>query len=221
MPSFRVVAAAVASACALAPVTAIAHDGDPNYRSTITSVRPAVPDGVSLRVLNYDDSLEVTNRSPETVVMEGYDGEPYVRIEPDGTVAVNRNSSAAYINDERDGSGSIPPNATRDAAPDWRAVDGSGRYVFHDHRIHYMGEGRPPAVEDPGVRTKAYDWEVPFRVGSTPAVIEGELLWVPTPGGGSPILAFAGFGLLALVGGAGAVVVRRRRRGASVGREAW
>lgn len=213
MSRTRILAAAALSALMLVPASAVAHQGNPNYRSTITSVQPAVP-GVTLEILNYDDSLELTNRSKQTVVMEGYDGEPYIRIQPDGNVAINQNSAAAYINDERDGSGTIPPNVNRKAAPDWKTIDEAGRYVWHDHRIHYMGTGRPPAVKDPAVRTKAFDWKVPFRIGSTPAAINGELFWVPEDqGGGASVAAFAGLGLLALAGLGAAVVVRRRRRG--------
>ena len=209
MPRTRILAVTALSALALAPATAAAHQGNPNYRSTILSVTPKVP-GVSLEVVNYDDSFELTNRSEQTIVMEGYDGEAYLRFKPDGTVEVNENSEAGYINDERDGSGAVPPNATRDAAPDWKLVDKTGRYVWHDHRIHYMGKGLPPSIKDQSKKQKVYDWEVPFRIGTQPAMVKGELTWVGKAGGGASPLAFGALGLL-LLAGVGAVVVRRRR----------
>ncbi len=218
----------VLSACALLPTSALAHEGNPNYRSVIDAVEPRIP-GVELQILNYDDSFELTNRSQQTIVMQGYDGEDYLRFEPDGTVEVNRNSAALYINDERDGSGTVPPNAKRSAAPDWKVIDKTGRYVWHDHRIHYMGTGRPPAIKDPTVKAKAYDWKVPFKVGDRAAVVRGSLFWVPEDrAGGASVGAFVGLGVLALVGAGAAIVVRRRRRGqdpggpaAAAATEAW
>ncbi len=208
----RPLVAFAACALALVPSVASAHEGNPNYRSIVTGVSPAVP-GVSVEVLNLDDSLRLVNRSPETVVVEGYSSEPYIRIKPDGTVELNRNSPATYLNDERDGSGTVPSNASKDAVPDWQPVDKTGRFQWHDHRIHYMGEGRPPAVREATVRTKAYDWRVPFRVGEAPAAIDGSLFWVPADdGGGVSPVAFAALGLLALGGAGAAVTVRRRRR---------
>ena len=52
-----------------------------------------------------------------------------------------------------------------------------------------MGEGRPPQVTDPDVRTKVFDWAVPMRVGDRPGAITGTLTWTPTPGGGVPTAA--------------------------------
>lgn len=222
MPRTRILAA-IALALAIVPASATAHQGNPNYRSIVERVTPKIP-GVSLQVVNLDDSLELTNRSNQTVVMEGYTKEPYIRIKPDGTVEVNQNSPAAYLNDERDGSGTVPPNASKDATPDWKLIDKTGRFTWHDHRIHYMGTGRPPAVKDPKVKTKAYDWKVPFEIGTTPAVIDGSLFWVPKDdGGGASVAAFGALGLLALLGAGAGVVVRRRRRedAGAPAAEAW
>ena len=84
-----------------APV-ALAHQGSPNFLSQINSVTPA-DDGIAVDVLSRDDRLLLRNNSGKTVVIEGYTGEPYARIDADGTVSVNKNSKAYYINEERDG----------------------------------------------------------------------------------------------------------------------
>ena len=48
----------------LAASPAAAHQGNPNYRSVVDSITPAVK-GVTLHVLNYDDRFELTNHSGE------------------------------------------------------------------------------------------------------------------------------------------------------------
>src|SRR3954469_5991867 len=93
----RIVAALTALlALALAP-SALAHQGNPNYRSVIDRVSPKVP-GLRLQVLNLADRLELQNTPGSAVVLQGYQGEPYARLLADGTVEVNRNSPAFYLN---------------------------------------------------------------------------------------------------------------------------
>jgi hypothetical protein len=216
----RLLAFALA-ACVLPCATASAHEGNPNYRSDVHGLAPAVP-GVTLSVLNRDDRLQIVNRSDRTIVLEGYSGDPYARLQPDGTVQVNRNSAATYLNAERDGIVPVPPNAQRDLPPDWQTVSRTHRFEWHDHRMHWMGQGTPPAVKDASKLTKVDDWVVPVRVDGAPARITGTLWWTPPPGGGPPVGAIAGLAAIVVVGLGAVVVVRRRRRlpSETVG-EAW
>lgn len=209
----RVFRAAAVAALLLAAANpaADAHQGDPSYRSIPSGVTPAVA-GVQVEAVNYDDALQLTNRSARTVVIEGYDGEPYARLLPDGTVQVNRRSPAAYLNDERYGGSPVPASASAEAEPQWRTVDRTGRLIWHDHRMHWMGSGRPPAVKDPAVRTKVFDYRIPLRVDGRPATVAGTLFWVGEPGGGMPGWAIAALLALAAAAFALVVIVRRRRR---------
>ncbi len=205
--------APLAAAVALLAATpvALAHQGSPNFLSTITQVTPAA-DGVSVSVLNRDDRLLLHNTSGSTVVIEGYSGEPYARIDGKGAVAVNTDSEAYYINEERDGQVDVPPGIDSKGEPTWKVISHSGRFEWHDHRMHWMSKGDPEAVKDKSVRTKVFDWKVPLEVDDRRGAIAGTLFWTPVPSSGLPvtaILVFAGFAIVLCVV---VIVVRRRRR---------
>jgi hypothetical protein len=222
----RRVAALLALATALvAAPAALAHDGNPNFLSEVSRITPAA-DGVTVEVLNRDDRLLLHNTSDRDVLILGYDDEPYARVLADGTVEVNTDSEAYYLNDDRFANVDVPAGVDGKGAPAWKAVGGNGRFEWHDHRAHYMAQGRPPQVEDPGVETKVFDWTVPIEVGGERGDIAGTLHWTPLPGGGPPIGAIvAGAGILIAL--CVAVAVVRHRRRASGGRapgteaEAW
>jgi hypothetical protein len=71
-----------------------------NLDSRITA-EPDLP-GVSWKVYTGGLLVEVVNDSDEVLVVEGYEGEPYLRIGPEG-VERNRRSPASYLNDDRIG----------------------------------------------------------------------------------------------------------------------
>jgi len=230
MSRLRAVAAGVALLALLAVPTAQAHQGNPNYRSVIDGIVPNTP-GVKLQVLNFDDRLQLDNRSGKTITVQGYQREPYARLLADGTVEVNRNSPAYYLNNDRTSTGTVPPNAKPGAAPDWKIVDRTGSFQWHDHRIHWMSSIMPKQVTDKSKRTKVFDWKVPMQVGATKTNVTGTLFWQPKPGGGIPAAALIGLVALAVLGLGAVVVVRRRRgelggpdesrEGAHAGTEAW
>jgi hypothetical protein len=214
-------AALAAVALVVVAPTATAHQGNPNFRSETRGLTPAVR-GIDVSVVNYDDSLELTNRSSETVVVVGYRKEPFLRIAADGTVEVNKRSPSYYLNDDRYAEGvSVPASADPKAPPQWQRVDKTGRYTWHDHRIHWMAHTVPPQVKDEDKRTKVFDWKVPVRVGDRSAAIGGSLIWVGKPGGGFPLVAGISLAAAVLGGLVLVVVVRRRRAGPRPAREAW
>jgi hypothetical protein len=202
---------------------ASAHKGNPNFISDPESIQPNAA-GLTVDVLNRDDRLEIHNRSGRTVVVKGYGGEPYLRILGDGTVEVNQNSPATYLNTERFGGAEVPKGVSEKAPPRWKKVDKTGTYDWHDHRIHWMAKRRPPQVKDPDKRTKVFSWKVPISVAGKPGAIRGELFWTPRPGGGPPVAAIVAFIAFALASAAVVLVVRRRRSSdtpAKAGTEAW
>src|SRR3954471_22424262 len=206
----RIVAALTALlALAIAP-SALAHQGNPNYRSVIDRVSPKVP-GLRLQVLNLDDRLELQTTTGNTVVEKGSQGEPYARLLGDGTVEVNRNSPAFYLNNDRTSTGTVPANAKAGATPSWQVVDRAGRFQWHDHRIHWMSSIPPKQVTDKTKRTKVFDWSVPLQVGKTTGAVKGTLFWQPAAGGGAPVGAYGGLAAIALLGLGAVFAVRRRR----------
>jgi LPXTG-motif cell wall-anchored protein len=186
-----------------------AHEGNPDYRSVIRSVDPSVPD-VTFEVLDYDSHLQLLDREGHEVVVYGYEGEPYARILRDGTVQVNQRSPAAYLNEDRFAEATVPPSADPHAPPRWKAVDDSGTFTWHDHRMHYMASGLPPKVTDEGRKTKIFDYEIPVRIDGRPGTVEGTLYWVGRAD--TSKLPFVVVGLVVLLGGGALVLVVRRRR---------
>jgi hypothetical protein len=201
-----------------APV-ARAHQGNPHYRSVVSSVTPTVK-GVQVEVLNFDDRLLMHNTSGKDVLILDYKQQPYAQIKADGTVQVNTSSEAYYLNEDRLGETAVPTNLP--ATPQWKTLSKTARFEWHDHRAHWMGKSDPPQLKNKDVRTKIDDWEVPVEIGGQKGQIAGTLTWVPLDAGGLPlgaIFAFAGLLILLSI----AVIFVRRRRAADTKEpvEAW
>jgi hypothetical protein len=182
-----------------------AHKANPNYLTRVD----AAPTGVRVDVINRDDQLQLTNNADADVVIEGYNDDPYARVLADGTVEVNTRSPAYYLNDDRYGEAKIPDGIDGTGAPQWKVLDKTGRFQWHDHRMHWMAKKRPPQVKDPAKRTKIFTWKVPVTVGGKHSDIAGTLFWTPKPG--TPIGFLIVGSLLLVAMCVGAVVVRRRR----------
>jgi hypothetical protein len=204
--------AVIALTGALTASPALAHKGNPNYESRVLNVAPAQP-GVKVTVINRDDRLELVNSSGRTILIRGYVEEPYARVGGDGTVEVNTDSEAYYLNRDRDGATKAPAGVDSKGAPQWKRISRTGRFEWHDHRMHWMGKGTPEQVRDKSERTKVFDWSVPIEVDGRKGSIAGDLWWTPTPGGGLPVGAIAGFAGLVIALSIGVFVIRRRRAG--------
>jgi hypothetical protein len=214
----RICAVALIALAATAPA-ASAHQGSPNYLSQIDNVQPAV-DGLSVDVLSRDDRLLLRNASGRDVVIEGYDGEPYARVLGDGTVEVNRDSPAFYLNDDRFGDVAAPKAADGKGAPRWKELSRTGRFEWHDHRMHWMSQTPPERVKDATEQTKIFDWSVPLDVNGRRGAIAGTLFWTPTVNSGPPTAAIVALAAV-LIACCIAVIVVRRRRAPAVAGEAW
>ncbi|MGY1744076.1 hypothetical protein [Blastococcus sp. SYSU D00695] len=152
-----------------------------DFDGRVTSVTPDLP-GVTVRVLQFGDELEVVNTTRTDVEVPGYSDEPYLRIGPDG-VWRNSRSPATYLNLDRYGRADVPDTADAEAEPEWVQVSTQPQYVWHDHRTHWMSEGQlPPQVAaDPDRAQVVSRWVVPMTHGGTAVEVAGELTWAPPP----------------------------------------
>ena len=168
------------AALAAAP-NGFADAGSPNYSSKLISVAPNVK-GLTVRVVDGDDAIELRNATGLNVVVPGYENEPYLRFLVNGRVEVNVNSPAKYLNEERYGGVTVPKTASPKATPRWQLIAQGGAYTWHEHRVHWMSTNRPPKVEasDGSKLEKVFDWVVPMSVGGERVKASGTLWWVPT-----------------------------------------
>jgi hypothetical protein len=208
---FVVVLLAVLAALAVAG-PASAHVGGgaagSDFDGRVTAVRPELP-GVTVRVLQFGDDLELVNRSGTELVVPGYQDEPYLRIGPDG-VWRNQRSPATYINLDRFARVSLPDKADPRAEPEWLQLSTRPQYVWHDHRTHWMTQGQlPPVVAaDPSRSHTVFEWRVPLRYGDTEAEADGVLTWSPPP---APALVWPLYVATALAAVAAGLIARSAR----------
>lgn len=193
------------------PGGASAHGEAHLYQSVIRGIEPAGPaSGVTARIIDFDSQIELANHSGKTVTVEGYEGEPYARIEPDGAVLLNAHSPSMAPSNDR--LGRTPPTGDEDAdaPPNWIQVADDGRFAWFDRRIQYRRKGLPEVVNDEAVRTRVRSWSIPITVGHQSVAVKGDLYWLgrrPFPTG-----VFLAILLLTAAGGLfGAWAIRRMR----------
>jgi hypothetical protein len=105
----------------------------------------------------------------------------------------------------------VPEGVDSKGEPQWEEVSKTGRFEWHDHRMHWMSDSDPEAVKDKDVRTKVYDWKVPIVVDGRTGAIAGTLFWTPLPSSGPPLPLIIGLAVLVIALGIAAVAIRRRR----------
>lgn len=148
------------------------------------------PEGFRFGVREGGNTLMIARTADADLVIMGYDGEPYARIDDRG-VFTNQNSSATFLNQSQSGDAAIPAGVDNDPKrPRWKQASTSQRWYFHDHRAHWMAASPPAEVQaDPSKPFTIFDpWVVPLRVDGDDAALTGTLRWVPAP---NPLLTLA------------------------------
>ncbi len=182
------------------PGVALADAAGPtDYRSEITQVSTAdgspTPSGFNISIEGHDSFLLLVVERGVTAEVPGYEGEPYLKFDADGSVFENRLSFSTIYNRDRYGSVERPDYIDNLAEPEWILVDDDGSYAWHDHRIHYMNT-RPPIGAESG--DVIIEMALPIRVNGVPVEIDVTSTLLES---NSPVAMVAVSVLIALGGG--------------------
>ncbi len=198
----------IAAAIVMSAAPASAHAGMSvkltNYRTDITSFEPAVR-GVHLKVVSLGEKLRLQNDTSTEVIVDGYEGEPYLRAGRGGAY-VNTKSPAYFLNQTVDGRTGQPPAADAQAPPEWRKLSSSHSLSWHDHRTHWMAVADSPEVA--GGRGQRHvvipEWNVSMHQGNQILAVRGTVTYVP------PVSRLPWLVLALVVAAIAAVIVTRK-----------
>lgn len=172
-----------------------------DIESKIAQVEPALPGGVTVDVVGSDTFLRVRT-TQHVVEVPGYEDEPYLRLDADGSAWVNENSKTAVLNGDRYGDVDLS-NFSSGAAEKWVPLAGSGSLMWHDHRSHWMSPKPPAPIDATG---KVQDFVVPVVVDGVRHEISGAIYLREKSS-----IWWWGLGVLAVVGFVALSAARRRR----------
>jgi hypothetical protein len=139
-----------------------------NTEALVTTMSPKLPQTVRIDIVGTDTFVRVRSDG-HSVVIPGYEQEPYIEIDAANEVRVNVNSITYLLNQSRFGTGvtSAPSDDVQ-----WEVVSTSGEYMWHDHRVHWMSQKPPATMNDDGL---IQTWVIPVRVDGTDFIVNGEL----------------------------------------------
>ncbi len=181
--------------------------GPTTYQSRVISITPPTS-AIRARIVGGDSFIDVTVTRGHRLIVIGYRGEQYLRYEPNGDVLENQSSPTTYLNKNRFGDVTVPPNATPQATPRWKQVASGGDWAWHDHRTHWM-DPQPPLDRHPGQRI--LDATVPLRLDGHTESIRVISTWLPRP---SLWPSIAGAAVAAVAATAGLLALRTQRAAA-------
>jgi len=143
-----------ASAGLAAPAEASAHGRGPAVALDYRLRLAPTPDGLRVRILDGDRSLEASVASHARVLVRGYLHEPMLRFGAAGVFANASSPTAQGDRLVRPGSG-------------WVRVAAGRRYAWHEHRLSPSGQRG--------------SFSIPVQVDGLPGVIAGSFVRVPRP----------------------------------------
>ena len=132
-----------------------------DYRARVFPVRSPLRAAAEVHVYESDQALGLAVRRGHTVVVLGYLGEPFLRIDAAG-VAVNASSPTAAA------AGLL--RTIHPAAPGWHLTSRRRMAVWHDARVR----GLPPGLE-------RREWAIPLVVDGRRVRLEGEIWRIHSP----------------------------------------
>ena len=146
-----------------------------NFRTELTGLAPP-SSGLVAALASDHEQLELRVDGQHTVIVLGYRGEPYLRVDAGG-VFENMRSPSVAANRTR-----IPTGApsTKTGSPRWRRVSRRPVARWHDHRAHWMGGITPRAIRrDLDHEHVVERWTIPVHVDGRPTQIRGQIRWAP------------------------------------------
>jgi hypothetical protein len=145
-------------------------------RAVVLAVEPAAAEAIArVSVAGGDTGLVLDVAPGHEVTVLGYEGEPYLRVQRDGTTQVNTSSRSAAVNADRYGSTPSAPTSgsgTEGPEPTWATIGTDGQVFWHDHRVHWMASTIDPTPDEDG---HIQDWVVKLIVDGAPATVRGDL----------------------------------------------
>lgn len=184
-----------------APAASADPPGPTNYLSEVVNVEPETRE-IDVEIVGGDSFVRLTAERGVSVEIVGYNGEPYLRLLPDGTVEENAASPSKYINQDRYGRVEVPEGVDAAAEPDWEVVATGGSYAWHDHRTHWMNPVAPPG-RGPG--DQVAEGVVPLLVNGTEVDVTVVSVWQEAPSR-VPVLLGGSIGVVL-----GLMAIKRRR----------
>lgn len=177
-------AAVLLTATVVAPAAA-ADAGSPDatyYRSSVSSVQPAVP-GLDVRIGAEDGMVTLVNGTGNTVTVVGYANEPYLRItQTEALENTNALTSKLNASPSLDKMSAGALGDTTSQPPKWVTRSNEPKVTWRDYRVLWTNNQRPPIVAaDPHSEHQVFTWALQMRVGSDPVLVLGEVRWTGTP----------------------------------------
>ena len=163
---------------------AAAHNGNggdsSDYEISITGYS-ADPTGVELQVIELGDRVELRRTTASEVVVLGYEGEQYLRLDAEG-VWQNTNSPAYYLNADRFAAEQPPASVTPESPPAWERVSTGDTARWHDHRAHYMSLTPPDSVQaDPDTAQLVHSDRIAMLIDGRAVAADVSVSWLPKP----------------------------------------
>ena len=125
-------------------------------------------------------ALFLVNRGAQPVIVTGRDGEPFLRLGPNGA-EVNRRSPTWADDARAQGQDLTVAAAVVDptAPPDWAPAAGTQTYSWLEFRGLYERDRPPRRVLEAGKTAVLRAWTVPLEQAGRRAELRGETVWKP------------------------------------------
>jgi len=149
-------------------------------RNTVSRIESVSPErsGVAVDIVGGDAFIRVRSNNQD-VLVDGYQGEQFLHIAPDGSVSVNVSSLTFAVNKTR--YANTTTYVSSNAPAEWKVVAHNGAYMWHDHRSHWMSPIDPKSTKPDGF---VQSFVIPMKVNGQLTTIHGAVYLRTT----SPVL---------------------------------